>query len=146
MANKFTPVSSDETPLFTAANPGAVTSTPSAVGAGTAAAAGRVVIATDQTTIPVTEGVGVTIADASIYSAAGELTFYRAPRRSIFRWPAVFALSRWRWRRCLPRATPGAGTRHFVTDANATTFASVVAGGGANPVPVYSDDTDWRIG
>ena len=43
-------------------------------------------------------------------------------------------------------ATAGAGARHFVTDANATTFASVVAGGGANGVPVYSDGTDWRIG
>jgi len=43
-------------------------------------------------------------------------------------------------------ATVGAGTRGFVNDANATTFASVVAGGGANVVPVYSDGTDWRIG
>lgn len=39
-----------------------------------------------------------------------------------------------------------AGVRGFVTDANATTFASVVAGGGANGVPVYNDGTDWRIG
>jgi len=47
----------------------------------------------------------------------------------------------------LPAAvTVGAGTRGFVSDANATTFASVVAGGGANVVPVYSDGTDWRIG
>lgn len=43
-------------------------------------------------------------------------------------------------------ATAGRGTRAFVTDANATTFASVVAGGGANAVPVYSDGTNWRIG
>ena len=43
-------------------------------------------------------------------------------------------------------ATVGAGTRGFVNDANATTFASVAAGGGANVVPVYSDGTDWRIG
>lgn len=43
-------------------------------------------------------------------------------------------------------ATVGAGTKAFVTDANATTFASVVAGGGSNVVPVYSDGTDWRIG
>jgi hypothetical protein len=43
-------------------------------------------------------------------------------------------------------ATAGAGARAFVTDANATTFASVVAGGGANGVPVYSDGTNWRIG
>jgi hypothetical protein len=38
------------------------------------------------------------------------------------------------------------GTRRFVTDANATTFASVVAGGGTNGVPVYNDATNWRIG
>lgn len=43
-------------------------------------------------------------------------------------------------------ATAGAGSRHFVTDATATTFAAVVAGGGANGVPVYSDGTNWRIG
>jgi len=43
-------------------------------------------------------------------------------------------------------ATVGAGTRGFVNDANATTFASVVAGGGANTVPVYSDGTNWLIG
>jgi hypothetical protein len=33
-----------------------------------------------------------------------------------------------------------------VTDASATTFHSIVAGGGANVVPVFSDGTDWRIG
>lgn len=44
----------------------------------------------------------------------------------------------------LPAAT--AGKRAFVTDANATTFASVVAGGGANGVPVYADGANWRIG
>ena len=43
-------------------------------------------------------------------------------------------------------ATAGAGARAVVTDANATTFASIVAGGGANVVPVYSDGTNWRIG
>lgn len=47
----------------------------------------------------------------------------------------------------LPAAgTAGVGARAFVTDANATTFASIVAGGGANKVPVYSDGTNWRIG
>ena len=39
-----------------------------------------------------------------------------------------------------------AGVRKFVSDANATTFASIVAGGGSNSVPVYSDGTNWRIG
>lgn len=38
------------------------------------------------------------------------------------------------------------GSRNFVTDATVTTFASVVAGGGANKVPVYDDGTNWRIG
>lgn len=42
--------------------------------------------------------------------------------------------------------TGAAGMRVFVTDATATTFASVVAGGGANGVPVYHDGTNWRIG
>ena len=43
-------------------------------------------------------------------------------------------------------ATAGAGAKAFVSDATATTFASVVVGGGANKVPVYSDGTNWRIG
>lgn len=47
----------------------------------------------------------------------------------------------------LPSAsTLGAGAKAFVSDANATTFASIVAAGGANNVPVYSDGTNWRIG
>lgn len=43
-------------------------------------------------------------------------------------------------------ATAGAGARMMVTDATVTTFASVVVGGGANAVPVFSDATNWRIG
>jgi hypothetical protein len=43
-------------------------------------------------------------------------------------------------------ATMGAGARAFVSDANATTFASVVAGGGANNVPIFSNGTNWLIG
>lgn len=47
----------------------------------------------------------------------------------------------------LPSAsTSGVGSRSFVSDATATTFASNVAGGGANKVPVYSDGTNWKIG
>lgn len=38
------------------------------------------------------------------------------------------------------------GRRTYVTDANATTFASIVAGGGANVVPVFDDGTNWIIG
>jgi hypothetical protein len=44
---------------------------------------------------------------------------------------------------------PSAATaymRCFVSDANATTFNSIVAGGGANKVPVFSDGSVWRIG
>ena len=46
-------------------------------------------------------------------------------------------------------ATAGAGARAAVTDSNATLTAgigAVVAGGGANVVPVFSDGTAWRIG
>jgi len=45
----------------------------------------------------------------------------------------------------LGAATP-AGKRAFASDANATTFHSIVAGGGSNFVPVFSDGTNWRIG
>ena len=45
----------------------------------------------------------------------------------------------------LPTA-PAPGTRHFVNDATATTFHSVVAGTGSNFVPVFYDGTNWRIG
>ena len=43
-------------------------------------------------------------------------------------------------------AIAGVGARAFVSDATATTFASTVAGTGANKVPVYSDGTNWKIG
>lgn len=43
-------------------------------------------------------------------------------------------------------ATAGKGARSFVTDATATTFLSVVSGGGANNVPVVSNGTNWLIG
>jgi hypothetical protein len=47
----------------------------------------------------------------------------------------------------LPAAAAGnSGYRAFVTDSTATTFAAIVAGTGANKVPVYSDGTNWRIG
>jgi hypothetical protein len=38
------------------------------------------------------------------------------------------------------------GVRYMVTDANATTFWTIVAAGGTNVVPVTSDGTNWRIG
>jgi hypothetical protein len=43
------------------------------------------------------------------------------------------------------RQWPGRGAG-LLTDANATTFNSAVAGGGANKVPVFSDGAAWRIG
>ena len=47
----------------------------------------------------------------------------------------------------LPAAgTAGAGARAFVSDANDIVFNAVVAGTGANNLPVFSDGTDWRIG
>lgn len=49
----------------------------------------------------------------------------------------------------LPSAsTSGVGSSVFVTDASVTKLAgqgTVVAGGGANKVPVYSDGTNWII-
>jgi hypothetical protein len=47
----------------------------------------------------------------------------------------------------LPAAGAGnKGWRAFVTDANAATFNTIAATGGANNVPVFSDGTNWRIG
>lgn len=46
-------------------------------------------------------------------------------------------------------AAAGAGARATVNDSNATLTAgigAVVAAGGANVVPVFSDGTNWRIG
>jgi hypothetical protein len=47
----------------------------------------------------------------------------------------------------LPSAVDyGVGTRTFVSDALAPTFAATVVGGGAVTVPVYSDGTNWKVG
>lgn len=45
----------------------------------------------------------------------------------------------------LPDATKNTGSARMVNDATATTFWTIVAGGGANTVPVRSDGTNWRI-
>ncbi len=42
--------------------------------------------------------------------------------------------------------TQTAGVRAMVNNATASTFNSIVAGGGANIVPVFCDGTNWRIG
>jgi hypothetical protein len=47
----------------------------------------------------------------------------------------------------LPSAsTSGVGARLFITDGLTPVFGSVVVGGGAIPVPVYSDGSSWRVG
>ncbi|MER9217876.1 hypothetical protein NKI48_02925 [Mesorhizobium sp. M0644] len=43
-------------------------------------------------------------------------------------------------------ATAGAGARMFVSDALTPVFGSPVTGGGAVPVPVFSDGTVWNVG
>jgi hypothetical protein len=45
----------------------------------------------------------------------------------------------------LPAASAYPGALYMVTDANATTRLSTVAGGGANIVLVYSNGTNWII-
>lgn len=40
----------------------------------------------------------------------------------------------------------GIGARSFVSDATSSSFNTVVSGGGANKVPVFSDGTNWLIG
>jgi hypothetical protein len=46
----------------------------------------------------------------------------------------------------LPPPQGRAGARYFVIDSNVGAFGSVVAGGGAIMVPVYSDGIEWRVG
>lgn len=46
----------------------------------------------------------------------------------------------------LPAASSVPNQRRIVTDATASTFYSIVAGGGAITIPVWSDGTNWRIG
>lgn len=43
-------------------------------------------------------------------------------------------------------AAAGVGSRRFITDATAPTFGSTAVGGGAVPVPVYSDGANWIVG
>lgn len=82
------------------------------------------------------------LATHTIEVLANGATAWTHPTRGTVRFfPGLYTVAQ------LPTAAnAGAGARCFVTDANATTFASVVAGGGSNFVPVYSDGTNWRIG
>jgi hypothetical protein len=43
-------------------------------------------------------------------------------------------------------AATSVGARAFVTNSSVTTFNTIVAGGGANKVPVFFDGTNWRVG
>jgi len=43
-------------------------------------------------------------------------------------------------------AAVGAGARAYITDANTTTFLSVVGSGGTNAVPVLSNGINWVVG
>lgn len=45
----------------------------------------------------------------------------------------------------LPSVSANEGGLAYVTDANATTRQSTVAGGGSNKVVVYSNGTNWVI-
>jgi hypothetical protein len=45
-----------------------------------------------------------------------------------------------------PAATVGAGTRSFVSDADTTTFGTIVGGGGSNNIPVFSNGSNWLVG
>lgn len=78
------------------------------------------------------------VADQAALVAAGCTTLYPLTTLAL----PVFVVS------TLPAATP-AGQASFVSDSNATLAAGlggIVAGSGANFVPVYSDGTNWRIG
>lgn len=47
----------------------------------------------------------------------------------------------------LPSATlSGSSARSTASDASSPTFAAAVAGGGATPIPVFSDGSAWRVG
>lgn len=43
-------------------------------------------------------------------------------------------------------ATLGAGARSFVSDADTTTFGTIVSGGGSNNIPVFSNGSNWLVG
>ena len=92
-------------------------------------------------------------ADASSATVSNEITLGNASVTSM-RVPGLTLTAGLKWinngtqtvAALVAAATAGAGARAVVTDASATTFHSIVAGGGANVVPVFSDGTNWRIG
>jgi len=92
-------------------------------------------------------------ADASSATASNEITLGNSSVTSL-RVPGLTLTAGAKWinngtqtvAALVAAGTAGAGARAVVTDANATTFHAIVAGGGANVVPVFSDGTNWRIG
>lgn len=114
-----------------------------AIGSGTTAR-----IVSNATSLPSSTGDGV-----------GEIRFNRAPSAgSVVGWTATAQGSPDTWNSfgtvsgtttvsalatCNSAAT---GQRSQVSDANATTFLSTVAGGGSNVVPVMCNGTNWVIG
>ena len=42
--------------------------------------------------------------------------------------------------------SPALGLTAFCSDSSVTTFNAVLAGGGANAVPVHGDGTNWLVG
>lgn len=54
--------------------------------------------------------------------------------------PATYLVSK------LPDPAQSRGVKAYVSDANAPTFGSTVAGGGAVMIPVFSNGTNWIVG
>lgn len=85
------------------------------------------------TVLPIADA-GANIGDASLrYDAAWCRRLYTSP----------YSVSQ------LPSASGNQSARAMVTDSTVAAsgnFGAVVAGGGSNAVPVYSDGTNWRIG
>lgn len=111
--------------------------------------------------VPASEISGATIIATGVHQIGGDLSLHggsaypdadnnQTMGTATRRWSTVHAMNvrtHGTTVASLPTAaSAGAGARAFVTNATATTFASIVAGGGSNGVPVYSDGTDWRIG
>jgi len=76
--------------------------------------------------------IGATIATTGKFSTLEATSYSKTDATTVASLPAA--------------ATAGAGARSFVTDATATTFLSIVAGGGTSSVPVVSNGTNWLIG
>lgn len=79
-------------------------------------------------------GINFVIGGTSIMQiVAGQITLVKPPKL-----PSTTVAS-------LPSAATSTALEYYVTDANATTRLSTVAGGGANFVKVFSNGTNWLI-